>query len=185
MQTPIDLRLGLDRTNLWTESEMLSCRGFLKKNARSMLGKHLRMQVGSSDLVQETLMVTVMNLSAMIGRPKRAVFHWMVSVMRHRILKHARDEKLIQEKLNRIARSEAVELVDPDRKLIDAELKGMILEKLQELESLSRRMFELRYFEGYELDQIAAETGRSKSAVRGNLYRTLGKIRDQLKDDIS
>lgn len=185
MQTPVEMRIGPNGPGPWTESEMVSCRKALKKNARSMLGGKLRLRVGSSDLVQETLMVTVMHLSAVIGRPRRAVFQWMISVMRHRVLKHARAEKIRQREMGRVATNDAAELTDMDGDLINAELKELVLNKLGEMDDDSRRMFELRYFEGFELEQIAAEMGRTKAAVRGNLYRTLEKIRDQLKDSMS
>jgi RNA polymerase sigma factor (sigma-70 family) len=166
---------------------MIEARKNLKKNARKMLGKNLRasMCVGSSDLVQETLMVTVMNLSEVIGRPKRAVYHWMISVMRYRILKHARAEKVRKrEQWRFLSATEVEEGFDLDRELINTELKELVLNKLASMSVLSRRIFVLRYFEGYQLQQIADEVGLSKAAVRGNIYRTLEKIRDELKDSI-
>jgi RNA polymerase sigma factor (sigma-70 family) len=69
--------------------------------------------------------------------------------------------------------------------LINAELKQMIKNKLTGLDEVSSRMFVLRYFEDRQLHEIAELVGISKDAVRANLYRTLVKIRQELKESIS
>ena len=176
-----------DLNQPWGESEMLNVRKDLKKNARKMLGKKLRttMCLGSSDLVQETLMVTVMNLASVIGRPKRAVYFWMISVMRHRVLKHARRLKIRERECEHGARWLATWDSDLETGLINAELKQLIKDKLTGMDALSSRMFELRYFEDRQLHEIAELVGISKDSVRSNLYRTLVKIRQELKASMS
>jgi RNA polymerase sigma-70 factor (ECF subfamily) len=176
-----------DLDQQWGESEMLNVRKNLKKNAQMMLGKKLRatMCVGSSDLVQETLMVTVMNLSNVMGRPKRAVYHWMISVMRHRVLKYARAGKIRERERARVAQLITVQDFSLETDLINAELKQLVMNKLEHMDDLSRRMFKLRYFEDRQLQEIADEVGLTKDAVRGNLYRTLVKIKQDLKESMS
>ena len=171
----------------WSESEMVKVRSDLKKKARLMLNQNLRatMCVGSSDLVQETLMVTVMNLASVINRPKRAVYHWMVSVMRHRVLRHARASKVRQRDEVLGAKSIAMTDMALESDLINAELKELVLKKLATMDELSRRMFELRYLEERELQEIADLMAVSKDAVRGNLFRTLEKIRKELRESVS
>lgn len=184
MQTPLEIKLDLDSGVVVSDSEMLRYRAALKKTARSMLGPNLRQRLSSSDLVQETLMVTVMNLASLVGRPKRAVYHWMVSVMRHRVLKHARTSKVRQRDEVLGAKSIAMTDMALERDLINAELKELVLKKLATLDELSRRMFELRYLEERELQEIADLMAVSKAAVRGNLYRTLEKIRKELRESV-
>lgn len=176
-----------DLNQPWGESEILNVRKDLKKKARKMLGKKLRatMCLGSSDLVQETLMVTVMNLASVLGRPKRAVFFWMISVMRHRVLKHARGLKIRERERGHGARPIETWDSDLETSLINAELKQLVKNKLMGLDKLSSRMFELRYFEDRQLQEIAELVGLSKDAVRGNLYRTLVKVRQELKESMS
>lgn len=176
-----------DLNQPWGESEMLNVRNDLKKKARKMLGKKLRttMCLGSSDLVQETLMVTLMNLASVIGRPKRAVYFWMISVMRHRVLKHARELKIRERECGHDARPLETWDSNLETGLINAELKQMIKDKLTGLDEVSSRMFVLRYFEDRQLHEIAELVGISKDAVRANLYRTLVKIRQELKESIS
>ncbi|MCY2933426.1 MAG: sigma-70 family RNA polymerase sigma factor [Planctomycetota bacterium] len=185
MQTPLEMKIGRDEGGPLSESEIVYYRELLKKNARSMLGRKLRQRLGSSDLVQETLMVTVMNLSTIIGRPRRAVFQWMISVMRHRVLKHTRADKVRQRAQGHGVRPIAIEDAGLETNLINIELKELIMNKLTSLDALSSRMFELRYFEDRQLHEIAELVGRSKDAVRGNLYRTLLKVRQELKESMS
>ena len=176
-----------DLNQPWGESEMLNVRKDLKKKARMMLGKKLRttMCLGSSDLVQETLMVTVMNLASVIGRPKRAVYFWMISVMRHRVLKQARRLKIREREWGHGARPLETWDSNLETSLINAELKQLVVNKLASLDALSSRMFELRYFEDCQLQEIAELVGLTKDAVRGNLYRTLVKVRQELKESMS
>ena len=176
-----------DLNEPWGESEMLNVRKDLKKKARMMLGKKLRtkMCLGSSDLVQETLMVTVMNLAIVIGRPRRVVYQWMISVMRHRVLKHARADKVRKREQGHGARPIETWDAGLETDLINAELKQLVKNKLMGLDKMSSRMFELRYFEDRQLHEIAELVGISKDAVRGNLYRTLLKLRQELKESMS
>lgn len=184
MQTPLGLKIGWKDAEPLSESEMIFYRESLKKNARAMLGRKLRQRLASSDLVQETLMVTVMNLASVVGRPKRAVYHWMISVMRHRVLKHARAQEVREREQGHGARPIAMEDMILETDLINAELKELVLNKLDTLDQDSRRMFEMRYFEERGLQEIADLVGVTKDSVRGNLFRTLDKIRKELKDSM-
>lgn len=167
MQTPLEMKIGRDEGEPLSESEIVYYRELLKKNARSMLGRKLRQRLGSSDLVQETLMVTVMNLSTIIGRPRRVVYQWMISVMRHCVLKHARADKVRKREQGHGARPIETWDAGLETDLINAELKQLVKNKLMGLDKMSSRMFELRYFEDRQLHEIAELVGISKDAVRG------------------
>ncbi len=185
MQTPLEMKIGRDEGGPLSESEIVYYRDLLKKNARSMLGRKLRQRLGSSDLVQETLMVTVMNLSTIIGRPRRVVYQWMISVMRHRVLNHVRADKVRQREQGHGARPIAIDDAGLETDLINIELKELVLKQLAKMDDLSRRLFELRYFEDLELQEIAKLMGLSKDTTRSNLYRTLEKIRTELRESMT
>ena len=63
----------------------------LKSSARRMIGPRMRERLDSSDLVQETLLVSVTKLSDIVGKPQKVVFQWMIGVMKHRVQHHARE----------------------------------------------------------------------------------------------
>jgi RNA polymerase sigma factor (sigma-70 family) len=109
----------------------------------------------------------------------------MISVMRHRVLKHARRLKIRERECEHGARWLATWDSDLETGLINAELKQLIKDKLTGMDALSSRMFELRYFEDRQLHEIAELVGISKDSVRSNLYRTLVKIRQELKASMS
>lgn len=174
-------------SQIWGESDIVKIRRNLKKNASMMLGNEVRtrMCVNSSDLVQETLMVTVKNLAEMVGRPKSTVFRWMITVMRHRILNQARAGRIRKSgecKLALLPEESVTDLLDH---LINEELRCLVDEKIGGLDDLSQRIFELKYSKGLHHEEIATAVGLSKSAVRANLYRTLGYLKVHLKGMIT
>src|SRR3954471_13172782 len=57
----------------------------LRAKARSLIGPRLRPLVGSSDLLQETLLAAARNLAALSGRPRREVLGWLNQVMLYRL----------------------------------------------------------------------------------------------------
>lgn len=159
---------------------MFRYRGALKKSARTMLGQDLRRRIDSSDLVQETLMVTVMNLAQIIGRPKRAIYQWMISVMRFRVLNHARSLRM-EDQGGWMSKRTAGDASPQDR-LIQDELKNLVLEELKTHDPESVALFRLRYFDGLGIAEIARRQQMTEPTVRGKIYRTLERIRDKLKD---
>lgn len=180
MNTPVDVRLDHLKSPRLSDSEMFRYRGALKKSARTMLGHDLRRKIDSSDLVQETLMVTVINLAEIVGRPKRAIYQWMISVMRFRVLSYARALKMEERRHpepNRAARDPG-----PDERVIQDELKLLVMQELETYDPESVKLFRLRYFDGLGIAEIARRQNMTEAAVRGKIYRTLERIREKLKD---
>lgn len=105
--------------------------------------------------------------------------------MRHRVLNHVRADKVRQREQGHGARPIAIDDAGLETDLINIELKELVLKQLAKMDDLSRRLFELRYFEDLELQEIAKLMGLSKDTTRSNLYRTLEKIRTELRESMT
>lgn len=73
-----------------TAVEINACRERLRYMARRWMSPKLRRQIDSSDLIQETLLITFSKLSQLLGRPKREIYTWMIVVLRNRLLNHTK-----------------------------------------------------------------------------------------------
>lgn len=153
----------------------------LKKFAKSYLHESLRNQINSSDLVQQALLETIINLSELIGKPKKVVKSWMITVMRNHAGKTAR--RLEVEKkhqflfINEIATTDESELINI---FIRQELIEFIQKYSDSLQSKYRKIFIMYYFDRLELDQITHKTGLSKASVRSILYRLNLDLKNKL-----
>ena len=153
----------------------------LKKFAKSYLHQSLKNRIDSSDLVQQALLETIMNLSELIGKPKKVVKSWMITVMRNHAGKTAR--RLEVEKkhqfllINEITSTDESELIDL---LIRQEFMEFIQNYSDLLEGRYRKIFIMYYFDRFELDQITHKTGLSKASVRSILYRLNLDLKNKL-----
>ncbi len=72
---------------------------------------------------------------------------------------------------------EALPAIDPDPAPDDGRLTALLEKFLRGLDSRSRVLFVIRYFEEDSLESAAERTGTTVSAVKSNLHRTREKLR--------
>lgn len=162
-----------------------SYRDDLKSSARRMIGPRMRERLDSSDLVQETLLVTVSKLSDIIGKPQKVVFQWMIGVMKHRVQHHAREmyNHGTFDQLKYDTRDPKPH--DHSASMLHDELRQRVLSKLSEMSAIEHDVFRMRYYEELPLSEICKRTGRTESSVRGLLFRTVCKLRFNLGESIA
>ncbi len=164
-------------------ADLNDCRSRLKRSARHWIGPKLRRNIDSSDLIQETLLITLSKFSYWLGRPKKEVYCWMVSVLRNRLLTHVK----LAGKENNEADSDAIALEMPskDADLLDAllsqEMRNFVKKELQDYDPIVRDIFELHYFESMPFTEIAKLVKRSPSAVRSIHSRTLKSLKPRME----
>lgn len=163
---------------------MESYRKDLKYKARRLIGPKMRERFDSSDLVQETLLVTVSKISEVIGKPEKVVFKWMLGVMRNRLMHHARD-------IHNHASFNELKFDTPDTRcadqsasLLDDELRARVMASLRTMSPLDQEIFQMRYQEELPLHEICRRTGKTEASVRGHLFRTVVKLRNNLGEAI-
>lgn len=166
-------------------NSMESYRKDLKFNARRLIGPRMRERFDSSDLVQETLLVTVSKLSEVVGKPEKIVFKWMMGVMRNRLMHHARE-------IHNHATFNELKTDTPDPKtpeqssaLFHEEIRARVMGNLQKMSTLEQTVFHLRYQEELSLYEISQRTGKTEAAVRGLLFRVVMKLRHNLGEEIN
>ena len=156
----------------------------LKSSARRMIGPRMRERLDSSDLVQETLLVSVTKLSDIVGKPQKVVFQWMIGVMKHRVQHHARE-------IYNHGTFDQPKFDTPDPRshdhsvsLLHDELRQRVMNKLTEMSAIEHDVFRMRYYDELSLSEICKRTGRTESSVRGLLFRTVCKLRFTLGESI-
>ena len=70
---------------------------------------------------------------------------------------------------------------DPDQALLFKQYYQAALAAIDQLPEQKRRIFLLRTQEGLTLDEIAIETGISRSAVKKHLYAAIGSVKEYLR----
>lgn len=145
-----------------------------------MIGSRMRERMDSSDLVQDTLLVTVSKFSEILEKPQSVVYYWMLGVMKHRVLHLARE-------MNSHASTNPLSPLLADLKseeisteMLYDELRACLVQKLDDMTEIEKTIFQMRYFESMSLEEICLKTGKSEPAVRGILYRTLLKIKHSM-----
>lgn len=164
-----------------TGDEINACRDKLRHMARRWMSPKLRNRVDSSDLIQETLLITLSKLSMWLGRPKHEVYRWMVSVLRNRLLYHARNEAMERRNMAHELLVLSQNNSDVLTAVLSAELRDVVNIELEKAEPLARQIFELHYYEGLGFNEIAILLNRTDSAVRSAHYRLLSAIRPRVE----
>ena len=72
--------------------------------------------------------------------------------------------------------------VDPQRRLLSAEVNARVREVLEELSPRERIVFELRHFQGMRLRAIGESLGVTEEAAKNCLFRATQKMRAALGD---
>lgn len=155
----------------------------LKAHATRMLPDKVRSRVNSSDLVQETLIITITKLSKLTSCSKSTIYKWMLTVMRYRILHHNRavnKEKLIRSNISPIEQM-------PDdllQGLMKEEFAAIVTKSLRNQKDENKKIFQMRYSEGLDLETIAESTGKSVNSIRSILYRIILDLKQSISEEV-
>jgi RNA polymerase sigma factor (sigma-70 family) len=165
------------------KEELLTVRDDLKSHASRMLSDKIRSRVNSSDLVQETLIITITKLTQLTSCSKAAIYMWMLRVMRYRILYHNREINKEKRRNSRVCINNQV----PDSFLegiIKNEFMELILMDLKKQKEENRLIFQMRYIEGMDLESISIVSGKSINSIRSILYRIILDLRKSLSEEV-
>ena len=72
--------------------------------------------------------------------------------------------------------------VDPQRRLMSAEVNARVQDNLEKLSSRERLVFEMRHFQGMRLKSIGESLGVTEEAAKNCLFRATQKMRAALGD---
>jgi RNA polymerase sigma-70 factor (ECF subfamily) len=156
----------------------------LRARARNLIGPKLRPLVGSSDLLQETLLAAVRDFAALSGRPGREILAWLNQAMMYRLLrnlrKHRRElegERAIAPATEPFSRSR-----EPLSHMVLEEMRDGVLIAIEALPELERIVMVALYKERRTIPEIAALLGKTDGAVRALHQRAVKRLRLNLVD---
>jgi RNA polymerase sigma-70 factor (ECF subfamily) len=173
-------------------------RGFLLTEGQRQIGTKLSARVGAEDVVQETFLKAVQRFHQFAGTTEPEFSAWLRTIyaneLRDLLRKHGlaegRDAALErtlcggdEESASLIWNEPAASQSTPSQRLIKAEKALRLAELLQTLPKPQRDAVRLRHLDGWPLDKIAAELGRSVAATAGLIKRGLKALRAAMSQD--
>jgi len=155
----------------------------LRLFVRVRLGKQLRAQLESEDVVQETYLAAHRDFPRFECRDKDAFARWLCCIAEHRIRGLADHHGAAKRTPPGVASPSAAQrapgaATGPVTAAARVEARERLAIALAELEDEAREVLLLRHFQGRTLDEIARLTGLSETTVRrriGEGQRELGR----------
>ena len=184
----------MGNTNDSTRGRLLEdYRGYLLLQARRCLSSGLMSRIDPEDIVQVTMLRAAKAFPAFRGRTRQQFFHWLTTIHRNTIneelsWQHAAKRTPDKERSMVAKPTQAVvywlEPVDgqptPSVQLIRDEEAVRLQRALSQLTAEQRDAVRLRHLEGWPVEQIARQMGRTPQAVAGLIKRGLTNLRARI-----
>jgi RNA polymerase sigma-70 factor, ECF subfamily len=169
---------------------------YLRLLARLQLNPALRGKLDPSDIVQETMLKAHANRQQFRGRNNAELAAWLRRILSNQLTDAARRfgsmgretdrERPIEEAVDEAAaRLESWLVLDtprPDQRAVQHEDLLRMARALAQLPEDQRTALENKYLNGWSLEAIAQQMGRSKGAVAGLLHRGVLGLRAMMQD---
>ena len=161
---------------------------------RARLNPRQAAKLDSSDIVQQTLLNAFAKRDQFRGSTEAEFAAWLREILKHYLAdalrdqrRHKRDvrrerslEDRIDDTFSRTRNWLAAAQSSPRQKAIRQEDLLRLSEALVELPEVQREVIVLHHLQGLQLAEVAAEIGRSESAVAGLLFRGLKNLHSLL-----
>lgn len=161
----------------------------LRIAARQQLSARLGARVGASDLVQETCLEACRHIDGFAGATRGEFTGWLEAILKTRVQMAVRDNLARQKRDARreqplpvAGHSGVLAANDPSASTLAIQGEE-ILHLAEALEGLSpdhRAVIRMRYLEGRNVAEMAAQLDRSPMAVVGLLKRGVRALRERL-----
>ena len=168
------------------EQLMLDNYASLASRVATRLPASLRARISVDDVVQQTYMRVFQTIARFEPRGEASFFSWLCTIANNRIQDELRahHRKKNEGGFDRLAADLVVEVEDDkhtaSQSIARREAVSAIRIAMAGLPEHYRQAVQLRFFEGYTVEQIADEMQRSPGAVRGLLDRAKRELRDGL-----
>ena len=155
-------------------------RKYLHRVARSRLGRRLRAKMDPADVVQGAFLQAFAKKEQFRGETETEFAAWLRQILLNEVAQATRWWKT---GARDIGREEALELSEqtlrgilaadgsPAKALIREEQVTRLQRAVDGLPLGQRRAIELHYFNGFTVDEVGIEMGRSAASVMGLVYR--------------
>jgi RNA polymerase sigma-70 factor (ECF subfamily) len=169
-------------------------RAYLGLLARAQLPAPLRAQVGSSDIVQQTLLQAHRKRDQFRGHSEAEYRAWLRAILARLLADAARRsgpgqasqaqslQRALEESSQRLEQCLAAQDSSPSQRLMRQERLLELAEALARLPEDQRTALELRYLQGLSMAETCQRMGRGTASVANLLYRGLKGLRERLGD---
>jgi RNA polymerase sigma-70 factor (ECF subfamily) len=167
---------------------------YLRLLARLQLPQRLRSKVDPSDMVQQTLLKAYQKLGQFRGKSDEELAAWLRTILanvlkdavssfatgRRNVAQERSVEWAVAQSSARLEAWLAADQSSPSESVVRHERLLQISEAFARLQEDQRTAVELKHLQGYSVEAIGRQMGRSKSAVGGLLRRGLKTLREEL-----
>jgi RNA polymerase sigma-70 factor (ECF subfamily) len=170
-------------------------RPYLRLLATVCFGKRLQSKLDESDLVQDASLVAARDLATFRGTTEAELATWLRAILtnvaanaRRHFDQQKRNVRLEQQLQNELDQSSAGfsrfagNGSSPSQRVARRERAVVLAEALEELTVEQRTVITMRDLEGYSLDEIADEFGKTRNAVQKIWARSISEMRRILKE---
>ncbi len=167
-------------------------RPYLKMLTLRALDGELNARVDDSDLVQQTWLAAFRHFDSFEGEDEAQFVAWLRKIHERKITdtirKHVGAEKRSIENEQSAGKDEGesrlghLSTLSPSQRVMQAEEAVRLAEAMSTIPEDQREAVRLRHLEGWDLEEIATQFDRSKTAVASLLKRGLANLRKQLKE---
>jgi RNA polymerase sigma factor (sigma-70 family) len=176
------------------EARLLAHEGDIRAHINARIAPRLRQKILVDDILQETWVSALRAVPEFQPAGRHGFLRWLKTVANRRILdairamRGASGGRLIRDadrrrtSLNRLLVSLSAAGKTPSRITASTEAIRALEEALEALPANRRRAIEMRYMQGYSRGEIAAQLGKSTSAVAGLLHHGKRQLRRKLGD---
>jgi RNA polymerase sigma-70 factor (ECF subfamily) len=170
-------------------------RGYLRLLARLEVGRRLRTKLDASDVVQETFLQAHRAFEEFRGSTEGEVLVWLRKILASRLSKAVRHylgtqrrDLQLERELGRSSRALqrvlALSQTSPSEGAVRRERAVLLANAVERLPEDYREVIVLRNLRGLKFAEIAQAMDRSLGSVEKLWARALGKLRDELGDDL-
>ncbi|MBI4607275.1 MAG: sigma-70 family RNA polymerase sigma factor [Planctomycetes bacterium] len=171
-------------------------RSYLALLARSQTGAALRLHVGPSDLVQDTLLEAHRDFRQFAGASEQELAVWLRRILVRNIADEAKKQQAHRRRWDReesleamLERSSAAvhealasAVSSPSDQASQRELAVLLADALSHLPEDYREVIVMRHLDHRKFEEIAVCMGRSPGAVRKLWTRALVKLREVMEE---
>jgi RNA polymerase sigma-70 factor (ECF subfamily) len=186
----------VDRPAEFDERPLEAYRDYLCLLARLQMANRLQAKLDASDIVQQTLLQAHEGRGQFRGRTEGELLAWLRAILANVLAAAARRfatkarqlgrerslEADLEQSAARLEGLLAADQTSPSERVVQAEELLRLAAALAQLPEDQRRVVELHHLKGLPIAEVAEQTGRTRPAVVGLLFRGLKKLRALLRE---
>ena len=160
----------------------------LRSTIHSGIGRDLRPRVGTSDVLQSTMLAALSQLDRFEFRGEPAFLSWLNAIAERKLLMaaryhSARKRDVRRERVQVEEPPQAAGIPSPSQSAVHAEFTQLIQNAVLRLPPLEQRVVRLHTFEGRSFARVAEELGLSGHARARYLFQRALKLLGRMLDD--